>query len=206
MTKLEYIDFVRNSLQMVDQTAKFHREQVAAAINNAVNTVFYEMYKANPKVMRGSLERYTTLVSSTPATNATVGRYQSTLTVDVVDLPKKAGGIIEILTSSTTTTTFVPVGTMQGEQLYGSESSLPGNIIGFSFAGGRTVEYWDMSAAEAAAGVVIRLIKQFRSYARTDNVVLPFGQDERIIELVRQYLGVIPPKDIINDNADIRNG
>ena len=40
MTKIEYIDFIRNSLQMVDKTAKFHREQVAAAINNAVNTVF----------------------------------------------------------------------------------------------------------------------------------------------------------------------
>jgi len=202
MTKIEYIDFVRNSLQMVDKTAKFHREQVSAALNVAINTVFYEVYRDQPKMFAKSLERYTTLVSSTPATNATVGRYHSTLTVDVVDLPKKTGGIIEILTSSTTTTLFIPVGTMEGEQLYGSEASLPGNVIGFSFSGARDIEYWDMTAGEAAAGVVIRLIKQFKSYSSTDNVKLPYGQDARVMELVREYLGVIPPKDTLNNNAD----
>ena len=204
MTKLEYIDFIRNSLQQIDDTSRFHREQVSAALNLAVNTVFYEMYKDNPM----SLERYTTVVSSTPsnavAPGSTLGRYVSTLTVDVVDLPKKAGGVIEILTGTTTTTKFVPVSTIEGEHLYGSESSLPGNVIGYSLSGARYIEFWDMSAAEAAAGVVLRVIQQFKSYSNTDNVKLPYGQDERIIELVRQYLGVIPPKDLINDNADIK--
>jgi len=202
MTKLEYIDFIRNSLQMVDKTAKFHREQVAAAINVAVNTMFYDLFLKNPKSFRKSMERYTTLVASVPALNATVGRYHSTLTVDVVDLPRKAAGIIEVLTSTTTTTRFVPITTMEGEQLHGAEASLPGNVIGFSFSGARDVEYWDMTAAEAAAGVVLRLIQQFRSYSSTDNVKLPYGQDANIMELVRQYLGVIPPKDLINNNAD----
>jgi len=202
MTKNEYVDFIRNSLQMADKTSRFHKEQVAAAINMAVNSVFYELYIKNPKSFRKSMERYTTIVSSTPASNVTVGRYHSTLTVDVVDLPRKTGGILEVLTSSTTTTKFIPVVTMEGEQLYGSESSLPSNIIGFSFAGGRTIEYWYMSVAEAAAGVVIRLIKQFKSYSGTDNVVLPYGQDANILGLVREYLGAIPPKDLVNDNRD----
>jgi hypothetical protein len=202
MTKIEYIDFIRNSLQMVDKTYRFHREQVAAAINVAVNTMFYDLFLKNPKSFRKSMERYTTAVASIPALNATVGRYHSTLTVDVVDLPRKAAGIIEVLTATTTTTRFVPITTMEGEQLYGAEASLPGNVIGFSLSGARDVEYWDMTAAEAAAGVVLRLIKQFRSYANTDNVKLPYGQDAQIIELVRQYLGVIPPKDLINNNVD----
>jgi len=201
MTKAQYIDFIRNSLQMVDKTSKYHQEQVAAAINNAVNTLFWEMYERNPKVMRKSLERYTTLVSSTTALNATSNRWNSTLTVDVVDLPRKAGGIIDIITTSTTTTTYVPLTSMEGDQLYGSESSLPDNVIGFSFNGARAIEYWNMTGATS---VVIRLIKQFRSYALTDNVVLPYGQDEKIVELVREYLGGIPPKDLVNNEADIQ--
>jgi hypothetical protein len=59
-----------------------------------------------------------------------------------------------------------------------------------------------MDGATASAGVDIRLIKQFKSYASTDEVLLPYGQNARILELVREYLGVIPPKDIINNNTN----
>ena len=61
MTKIEYIDFIRNSLSMVDKTSKFHREQVALAINFAVNTIYYDLYVQNPKAFKKSMERYTTL-------------------------------------------------------------------------------------------------------------------------------------------------
>lgn len=204
MTKIEYIDFIRNSLRMADKTAKYHPTQVDAAINVAVNTVFYEVYAENKQDFMKQLERYTTIVTSTPALHATLtSRYHSTLTVDVVDLPRKTGGIIEITTATGTTTKFVPISTIEGEQLYGSEASLNGAEVGFSYTGARDIEYWGMSATEATSGVVIRLIKQFMDYANTDNVKLPFGQDERIIELVRQYLGAIPPKDLINDNRDL---
>jgi len=201
MTKIEYIDFIRNSLQMVDKTQKFHVEQVAAAINNAVNTIFWEMYERNPKVMKKSLERYTTAVSNTTEVDAVTGRYISSLSVDIVDLPRKAGGVIGIIIAADgeAVTAFVPTTVLEGDQLYGSEASLPDNIIAFAFEGAREIEYWNMAAA---TNVVIRLIKQFRSYASTDNFLVPFGQDERLMELVRQYLGVIPPKDLINNEAD----
>jgi len=211
MTKIEYIDFIRNSLPMVDKTNKYHPEQVAAAINVAVNTVFYEMYEQQPKVFMKAMERYTTLATLSVGKAVTALRFKSTLTVDIVDLPKKAGGILEIAQQTaagaevaTTTTQFVPVSTMEGEQFYGSEASLPGNVIGFSWAGEREIEYWEMAAAVASIGVKARYIIQFKSYASTDNVLLPYGQDQRIIELVRQFLGAIPPKDLVNDNADIK--
>ena len=209
MTKAEYIDFVRNSLQMVDKTSKFLRPQVEAAINNAINTVFYELYQENPKVMMKSLERYSSQETVTPTLTTFTNRYTDELSSDVVDLPKKAGGILEIIQQATglpkdttLTTTYVPVSTMEGEQMYGSEASLPGNVVGFSWSGARDIEFWGLSAAEAVASSVVRFIKQFKSYASTDNVVLPFGQDDKIMQLVREYLGVIPPKDITNNNAD----
>jgi len=213
MTKAEYIDFIRNSLPQVDKTSRYQHQQVAAAINVAVNTIFYDMYKQQPKSFKKSMERYTVWAINTPAINAYSGRYTSTITVDVVDLPRKSSGILEILQgtllglgpSDTTTTKFIPVSTMEGEQFYGSESSLPDNVIGFSFSGARAIEYWGMKAADATLGVYIRLIKQFKAYALTDNVILPYGRDQQIIELVRQFLGAIPPKDLVNDNADGRN-
>ena len=213
MTKAEYIDFIRNSLPQVDKTSRYQHQQVAAAINVAVNTIFYDMYKQQPKSFKKSMERYTVWAINTPAINAYSGRYTSTITVDVVDLPRKSSGILEILQgtllglgpSDTTTTKFIPVSTMEGEQFYGSESSLPDNVIGFSFSGARAIEYWGMKAADATLGVYIRLIKQFKAYALTDNVILPYGRDQQIIELVRQFLGAIPPKDLLNDNADGRN-
>ena len=221
MTRAQYIDFIRNSLQMVDQTNKYHREQVAAAINVAVNTVFYEMYEQQPKTFKKSMERYSTIITLTNVVNSGISksRYNATFTVDIVDLPKKGSGVLEIMkiaaigaAITTTTTAFVPISTMEGEQFYGSEASLPGNIIGFSFSNGDptatgTLEFWNMDAATATAGVKARVIKQFRSYSSTDNVLLPYGQDARIIELVRQFLGDIPPKDLVNNNADPqRNG
>jgi hypothetical protein len=205
MTKAEYIDFIRNSLPMVDKTSRFHHEQVAAAINMVVNTVFYEMYEQNPKKFRKSMERYTT--STTADVTLSFGRYVSALTVDVVDLPKVSGGILEIgenpaLGTPTTTTQFVPISTMAGEQLYGSEASLPSNVVGFSWDGARTIEYWGPTASPIANGVNIRFIKQFKSYSDTDNVVLPYGKDQLIIDKVREYLGATPPKNLVNDNAD----
>ena len=215
MTKNEYIDFIRNSLPMEDKTDKFHPAQVEAAINLAVNTAFYEMYAKNPKVMAKSLERYSTLIWSAIFNTVRPPRYTASLTVDIVDLPRKTGGILEISDSGfdmggtdpilATTTKFLPLTTMEGEQLYGAEAVLASNEYGFSFAGGgsRVIEFWGSAAGFAAMfGVWIRAIKQFKSYSSTSQVLLPYGQDERIIELVRQYLGVIPPKDLINDNAD----
>ena len=158
MTKAEYIDFIRNSLPMVDKTDKYHRKQVSAAINMAVNQVFRDMYASLGKTAKKSLERYTTLVSKTPATNVTTGRYEADIALDIVDLPRKAGGVFDVMTSSTTTTKFVPVSVLEGNQLYGAEASLPGNIVGYTWDGAHAVEFWDMSAAEASAGVVVRFI------------------------------------------------
>jgi hypothetical protein len=179
MTKAEYIDFIRNSLPQVDKTFRFHREQVAAAINEAVNTVFYEVYKKGSKTVRKSMERYTTVVISVPSLDNTINRYTSTLTVDVVDLPRKTGGVLEVLTAALVPPTkYIPVSTMEGEQFYGSEGSLPSNVTGFAFSGARVIEFWNLSLPEIDGdGVKIRLIKQFKSYTATDNVLLPYGQN-----------------------------
>ena len=219
MTKIEYVDYVRNSLRMVDKTAKFHRKQVETAINSATNTVFYELYMKNPKSFRKAMERYAVTLEEDVTTTSALNLYGVSLTVDVVDLPRATGGVLEISKRDLTFdqsglyTRFVPMTTMQGQQMYNSESALYRKAstvgsnttpVGFSYSRTRQIEFWGMTAADVLdhGQVYVRLIKQFTSYANTDNVNLPYGQDERIIELVRQYLGVIPPKDLINNNKD----
>ena len=205
MTKAEYIDFVRNSLQMVDKTAKYHHEQVAAAINVAVNTVFYGLWNNANANLKKSFERYTTLTDVLIEYNATTKYYLSTLSVDVVDLPRKTGGIFDIIDNgSSGYTKYVPLSPMEWAQLNGittsAEAKLPNNVVGFSFSGPRTIYFW---GSDMTGSHYVKLIQQFRSYSNTDNVLLPYGQDEKIIELTRKYLGDIPPKDLINNNADV---
>ena len=214
MTKQEYTDFIRNSLPRVDQTNRYDRRQVAVAINVAVNTVFYELYMQNPKKMTKAMERYSTTATIVPSDTTLRGRYVGTLTGDVVDLPRKTGGILSIrqwdgggiAEIETTVTNYVPVTVMEGEQFYGSEASLSGVVVGFSWSKLGQIEFWGMSAAEAAKGVEVRYLKQFKSYTDTESVILPFGQDERIIQLVREFMGLTPPVDTINDNSDIKKG
>ena len=211
MTKIEYIDFIRNSLSMVDKTAKFHRAQVEAAINLAVNSAFYDLYAKGDKHVKKSMERYSTLTVISPGLSTSLpNRYRASLSVDVVDLPRVSGGVLEIIrksdpNTSILSTTFVPVSTMAGEQFYGSEASLPSNVIGFSYSGSREIEFWGMSSFIFVVSHYARIIKQFKSHSNTDNVVLPYGKEEQIIEMVRQYLGAIPPKDLVNNNTE-RNG
>ena len=210
MTKAEYIDFIRNSLPQVDQTSRFHHKQVAAAINVAVNAVYWEMYDENPAAFRKGMERYST--NAKLDLGLSDGRYVADLTVDIVDLPRKAGGILGVkedpsLGTTTTTTQFVPVSTTEGEQLYGSEGSLPGNVVGYSWAGYerdgvRAIEFWGATASPIANGVIVRYIKQFKSYTSTQTFIPPFGQDQLIIDKVREFMGATPPKDTVNDNAD----
>jgi hypothetical protein len=163
--------------------------------------------------MKKALERYATLAEDLAvSTDATGLRYQTTLTADVVDLPRKTGGILQVNRSDgntdlgawSSTTLFVPVTPIEGEQMYGAEGALPGTVIGYAFSGPRTIWFWNMSTAQKNAGVWVRYIKQFKGYTDSENVLLPYGQDERIIELTRQFLGAIPPKDLINNEADTR--
>lgn len=214
MTKEEYIDFIRNSLPMVDQTSRFHEKQVEAAINLAVNTVFYELYESLPKNKKKAMEVYAITTSIIiGAEDVFVGRYKSTLSVDVVDLPRKGSGVFDIgyrqalAGVSHMKTLFVPLSPLEGDQLGRNaanrlEGALPGNVVGYAVTDPRRIEFYNFTEI-ANTDYYARLIKQFKSYSSTDNVKMPYGQDERIIDLVRQYLGLIPLKDIVNDNADI---
>ena len=200
MTKIEYIDYMINSLQAADKTNKFHPKQVEAAINFATNTVFYDLYRKNPKSVMKSMERYA--IHPTPFTviyslGVAKPRYTTNLDFDVVNLPTKGSGIIEILEVDAsgdaiidTTTKFIPVSVIEGRQFYGSESSLPDNIIGYTLTDNRTIEYWGMTQAIANLGVHARIIKQFRYHTDTTDIMLPYGQDEKIMELVGLYMGV----------------
>jgi hypothetical protein len=129
---------------------------------------------------------------------------------DIMNLPTKASGIIEIIAfdsgggPSNVSTKFIPVTALEARQFQGSEASLPGNVIGYTWAGNKVIEYWNMDATTAAAGVLAKIIKPFKSYSATDTFTPPYGQEQQIITIVREYLGVIPPKDTINNNADIK--
>jgi hypothetical protein len=198
MTKGQYIDFIRNSLRRLDQTAKYHPNQVAIAIQHAFNTVFYEMYAVNPK----SLDVYAKqIINATIAQDIATDRWYTTLSKSYVNLPCKSSGILTINTVTGTTLLFVPMNDMEMAQITDLDASLPANVIGYSVQPGR-IEYYNMDVITAGLELRILYIQEFNDYALSDEVIPPHGQDQKIMTLVRDFLAGIPPVDTINDNAD----
>jgi len=329
MTKGEYIDFIKNNLTQLDQTARYHSKQVEYAIEKVFNQVYYDMAKKSPN----SLERYSVLLTSIDsyldtntnryvtgdhsayvydeqptdlgnANNATVtttnrtgsfeiegsvalaasdpyiysdvahtftqydkikitissnnsqlpfdiiinevtvdsiiaeedkvieytvptaGSYPmkvsftsddddfefilklefasvSDLDLKYVDLPLKASGVLGVRLPTSTTLAFVPMTTMEMDLAYGADLTLGSSLIGYSAQNGQ-LEFFGMSAD--ATTLTVRIVQQFSEYDASDEVYPPYGKDFNITGQVLQILSQIPPKDLVNDNSDIKNG
>lgn len=198
MTKKQYIDFIRNNLRKIDETAKYHSKQVEFAIEQVFNKIYYDTATQSPN----DLERYSELLTSVSASeNASTGRWESTLTKDFVDLPLKASGVLEVRQPSTSQLQFVPMTTMQMEQAYGLEATLGDAIVGFSAQNGK-VEFFNLD--EDVSDLVIRIVPKFSEFASTDEVYPPYGKDYDVTRMVLEVLSTIPPVDLVNDNADTR--
>jgi len=127
----------------------------------------------------------------------------ATLDLKYVDLPLKASGVLGVRLSTSTTLAFVPMTTMEMDLAYGADLTLGSSLIGYSAQNGQ-LEFFGMSAD--ATTLTVRIVQQFSEYASTDEVYPPYGKDFNITGQVLQILSQIPPKDLVNDNSDIKNG
>ena len=202
MKKGEYIDYVRNSLALLDKTNKYHRNQVAFAIEKAFNSAFYELYQTNPK----NLDRYGyDITGATVVLDNSTNRYYTILSKKYVNLPGKSSGIITVNFTNTNTTTFVPVSDMEIGQLSDLDATLPGNVIGFIPTQDR-LYFYNMDGFRATKTLRIKIVLPFTEYGDDDEVFSPFGTDMKALEAVRRSLAMIPPKDLLNNNTDQTNG
>ena len=206
MTKEEIRSLVRNYLMKVDKTNKYHPEVIDATIERAFNQAFSDIFFKRPM----SLDNYTVEYKGTGdgitiSTDANTSIKYVTLPATYVPLPDKASGVRHVysMTSDSTYSDFYPMTETEYDLM--SEGVLSENVRGkYGYVVRDTIiELYGIGATDTLAKVRIRLLQNFREYANTDVVNMPFSRDIDLIRAVLELLGVVPPVDLKDDNAEV---
>ena len=197
MTKQELISFVKNSLPAPDKTAKYHDNIITYAIRMAYEQLLYDMYLMNPN----NLDEYIVTTSDLVAVDA--DRDYVALTKSFVKLPGKASGIRGVRSDDVK---FYPMTLQEYEQAQDLEIWNEGSTCGYA-VGQDKIYIHNLPAdwAHLSDNITIDVVQSFEEYASTDEIMIPNGQAERLIELVVVFLRQIPPKNLLNTNTD-QNG
>ena len=194
---------LKNTLAQVDETGKYHDTYLDHVLEVVISSVYYQVYAQNPR----ALGQYTTRYSQV----ATAGQYEgyvAVMPVELVIFPDKRGGVRSIIDHTNSDVYFVPI-TDQEYQLMKS-SQVDDNLTTTT----PTVIYYvtrisevifvNMTAAIAAHTLTYDLIPAFTSLTDTVEVRLPFGKDAEVLKMALEIIGVVPPKDLLDNNSDIR--
>lgn len=205
MTKEEIRSLVKNYLPKNDKTNKYHSNIIDATIERAFNQAFSDIFFKRPM----ELDNYTvelggdgTAITVTSDTDTLVN--YSDLSVAYVPLPDKASGVRHVFTEETGGVGFYPMSETEFDLM--SRGVLSANVtnkIGYVVRPTR-VEYYGMDATTKAAGVRMHVLQLFREYSDTDTVNMPFGRDIDLIKAVLELMGVVPPVDLKDDNAEVQ--
>jgi len=204
MTKQYIRSLLKNTLRQIDKTSLYHNTYLDYLLETAINQTYFEIHAQSPMALGQYTKRY---ASQTVTLDATSGRYQTALTVSLVPLPDKRGGVRTIVAANDLDLYFAPMTdqelnmTPEGTEAYGITTTIP-IVMGF-VTRPTMIEYSGMTAGVAAGGVHLDLLVAFHSLLETDVVPLPYGQDMKIIADALKILGLVPPKDLLDNNASI---
>lgn len=200
MTKAEIISLVKNTLMKVDEQGRYREPLLERHIGVVYEQMFNELYGRDRK----SISKYTRIISdaSSEAVNLANGR---TLPSIPIVLPREAGGLFEFYTDAGFESfTFVLT------SYEGYKYSVDSSFDTASFKGTYTAAiladkiYANKTVTPAPAGEVTlyyRMIPKFSELSSTDEVILPGGASEMLVDRVIDTIQHMPPTDLINDNT-----
>ena len=135
--------------------------------------------------------------------DGTTNIYYSTLPADIISIPRRAGsGVISIDSDTGTSVEFVPMTHGHLQVIDGLEVDTIDDVVGYVVRNGR-IEYKGMTATIASSTVTMLLVIPFEAYANTDDITIPTGTDEALIQRVIQLLINTPDADRINDGNSV---
>ena len=198
MTKANFRDYIKNMLAKVDKTNKYHPVVIDHAIEKALNGIFAEMALKAPQ----ELDQYTKEYNLSLSQDGTSNNYTATLTAPYVNIPDKRNGIRFIEAQGNySEITFVPY-TQKEFYIYPNTYSASISDRIPYYVDRTTVYFYAPTTAVISSGVTVHQVLPFSSYANTDVVNIPMGQDKVIADAVLEHLRGIPPVDLANDNND----
>jgi len=195
MTKAEYRSLIKNLLAKIDKENKYHEMVIDHAVDHALAQIYWEVWKQNPPELDNYTKEYGVSTAITVTQNATTTIYESTIPEVYIPMPDKASGIRHIFTLEQGGIVFVPMSQTEIDYV---PNTLVGELtdrIGYAVKNEK-VEYWNMNAVVAAAGVRMEILIPFTAYEDDDVVKLPFGINEEILQLVLVYLKDLPEVDL----------
>lgn len=193
---------LKNTLSAIDKTAKWHDNYLDHILESCITSLVYEAYARDPRALGQYTKRYT---AQTITGSGTAGRYYHTLAVSLMALPDKRGGVRGIVSSTGTNTYFAPVTDqellmMEEAQIDELTTTTPSLI--YYVVHPTIIEFKNMNATIAAGTLTLDLLVAFTSLVDTDRVPLPFGAEASVLKMALEILGVTPPKDLLDNNAE----
>jgi hypothetical protein len=184
MQKNKYIELIRgkvlNEMPTADRLYQADPRRIELDIASALNTVFYQIFKKNPN----NLDRY---VKSYPNVAVTLdtnyNEYYSDLPAKVIQYPVKGDGVWDINTMQGRDVKFVPRNISDKSLRVGSEAALIDKTIGYSLSGSR-ITYDNMDSTNVVNPVRLLLVVDFTEWGMTEDVPIPAGQDQNIVDLI----------------------
>ena len=204
MKKKEFVDKIRLNVQQIDKTAKFHPKFVEMVISSCYNEILVQTYTKDLYDLGLFTKKYGD--DGTPIAivqNTNTLEWYSIIPEEIVPLPDLNSGVREILSLQSNSLVFAPMKSSEIKLIEGLECQEIDDVIGYTVYNGRIV-YTGMTSDIASAGVVLSLIIPLHAYDDDDIVYFPKGQERTLTDLVLAELGVIQPKDLVNNNSDVK--
>lgn len=207
MTKNDMRDAVRGALRKLDKTAKYHDGIIDAFIEQSMNQFLYDLYNKSPMDLDIYIREYGTEVALPIAENVSTEEYYTQLPAAYVALPEKNSGIRYVIGHDRDHTMLYPMSLRERilatTSYVGANTSEDGDPFTRSFftVSGSRIIYFQTNSSLRSAGVRIGILIPFSEYGDTDEVHVPFGQEDKVFISVLQKFQQ-PQVDLRDNNKD----
>lgn len=206
MTKKEMRSSIQNALRRIDKTAKFHDKLIDAAIESSVNQFLYDIYRKDPRDLDIHTKEFGTEVALAVTENESTEEYYTPLPAAYVSLPEKNSGVRYVVGHDRDQTMLYPISTREmllaRTSHVGNSTSEDGDPYTRSFFAvqGTKLIYFHVNSELVNAGVRVGIVIPFSAYADSEEVNVPFGQDDKVFVSVMQKFMQQQPVDQRDNN------
>lgn len=188
-----------------DKTEKYHPRLVDACIEDVLKEMYSTLYAIKPSLLDNYTKTYGATTPIVISLEASSGMYYSTLPVTICNLPSKSSGVRHIYPVVQTGNQFQPMDAREADMIFNTDIAVVSSKIGFRVRQDSRVDYWNTNAVVRASGVRMDLLIPFSQYLDTDVVNIPEFTEKQggaFAQRVLTILGVVPPVDLTDDNAE----
>lgn len=194
MKKIEYLEAINERLQN-----KFHLQTLAIYLSMAYNQIIYLTFRKDIDNLDLYSKRYDDIDVKYDQER---DMYYSDLPATIIQLPGAGDGVRRIATKQGRKIEFVPVGNIL--QLVHNDLEV-GQMEGptpFRVIDSNVVEYTTKNGIDQVDKVTMYLAVQFEEFGMMDEINIPSGQDQTIMDLIIQFSQGKPVEKEINDQSD----